>query len=58
MLGLLLSALAVALLSGHGPWAGPKILTLTPGHGVNLGDLPVLGLWMGGLACCWMLWRD
>lgn len=44
------TAFAVMLLSGHEWWAGAEIVALAPGHGINGGDLLVLGLWLTGMA--------
>ncbi|NHC23852.1 hypothetical protein G6553_11795 [Nocardioides sp. IC4_145] len=51
------SILCVLLIAGHGPWAGPVLLGLSEDHGLNAGDVPVLGLWLLGLAACAGLWR-
>ncbi|MBC9735617.1 hypothetical protein [Nocardioides marmotae] len=53
-----LTALTGLLIAGHGPWAGPPVLALSPSHGLNLGDIPVLGLWGLGLLGCAALWRS
>jgi hypothetical protein len=37
---------------------GPILVTLTDTRGIHLGDLPVLGLWIVGLVCGVILWRD
>jgi hypothetical protein len=52
-----LTGLEVALLAGHGPWAGPELFKISETHGVNLGDLPVVAAWIIGMACCGGLWR-
>jgi hypothetical protein len=54
---LVITALAVALVAGHGPWAGPLIVTLSSSHGIHAGDLPVMAGWLVGMACCNVLWR-
>ncbi|MCR6032167.1 hypothetical protein GGQ22_12040 [Nocardioides sp. zg-579] len=51
------SILCVILIAGHGPLAGPVLIELSADHGLNLGDIPVLGLWLLGLAACGELWR-
>ena len=56
-LALILSGLTFALIAGHGPWAGREFLEVSPTHGVNTGDVPVLAAWLLGMACCWRLWR-
>lgn len=52
----ILTALAVALVIGHGPLAGDSVLVVTYNHGINSGDLPVLGAWL--VATCFLatLW--
>lgn len=58
-LALVISVLTLLLLAGHGPWAGRPIdvLTLSSEHGLNTGDLPVLGLWLAGMLGCGSLLR-
>lgn len=51
------SILAVLLIAGHGPWAGPVLVAFSEDHGLNVGDVPVLLLWAAGLAACAALWR-
>ena len=53
-----LTLLTLLLLAGHGPWAGPVIWALSPYHGLNVGDLPVIGAYVIGLGCCVWLWRS
>lgn len=56
MLGALaLTGLAVALVAGHHPWDGPELFGITETHGVNLGDLPIIGAWIAGSG--YFLWR-
>ena len=45
-----LSALTLLLLAGHGPWSGDTIWRLDENHGLNSGDVPVLGMWAIGAA--------
>ncbi len=54
---LCLTALATLLLAGHGPWAGRTLVALGGRHGINVGDLPVFGLWAGGIGACVLLSR-
>jgi hypothetical protein len=54
---LLLSGLTFGLVAGHGPWAGPELVGVSPTHGVHEGDLPVLAAWAFGMICCGLLWR-
>jgi hypothetical protein len=49
VVGVALSALALLLIAGHGPWAGPTLIDVSQGHGLNVGDVPVLGAWVAGL---------
>ncbi|MDN4163323.1 hypothetical protein [Nocardioides abyssi] len=51
------SILSVLLIAGHGPWAGPLLLKVSENHGLNVGDVPVLVLWVAGLAASVELWR-
>jgi hypothetical protein len=44
-----LTVLALLLIADHGPWSGPHLITITPEHGLNLGDVPVLGIWLVGV---------
>lgn len=39
-------------------WAGPVIWTISPTHGLHLADLPILGLWLVGIAAGVALCRD
>ena len=52
-----ITVLAVLLIAGHGPWAGPTLVALSARHGLNVGDVPVLGLWLVGLGACVLLAR-
>ncbi|NPC97264.1 hypothetical protein [Nocardioides sp. zg-DK7169] len=54
---LCLTALAVLLIAGHGPWSGRTLFPVAPGHGINVGDLPVFGFWGLGVAACAVLAR-
>lgn len=42
--------LAAVLVPGQVPWSGPVLLSLTATHGVHLGDLAVVALWLLVLA--------
>jgi hypothetical protein len=57
LLVIVLTVLAIASVAGHGPLAGRELFPLTEGHGVNIGDLFVVGAWAVGVACCWRVWR-
>jgi hypothetical protein len=53
-----LSAFALLLLAGHGPWSGTALVSLGSNqHGINTGDVPVLAAWAGAMFCCWRLFR-
>ncbi|MEI5671629.1 MULTISPECIES: hypothetical protein [unclassified Nocardioides] len=52
-----LTGLMMLLIAGHGPWAGSVIWRVSPGHGLNNGDLPVLGLWIVGMGAVVLLAR-
>jgi hypothetical protein len=54
---LVITGLTFALLAGHGPWAGRELFAISRAHGVNVGDLPVIGAWVVGSGACWHLWR-
>ena len=54
---LALTGFALALLAGHGPWSGPELLSLSSSHGVNVGDLPVIAVWMIVAVAAWRQWR-
>ncbi len=57
LLGGVITALTLLLIAGHGPWAGEVLVTVSGSHGLNNGDLPVLGLWLAGIAGCAALVR-
>lgn len=52
-----LTTLMVLLIAGHGPWAGEVIWEVSSTHGLNSGDLPVLGLWLLGMGAAALLGR-
>ncbi|WP_127479630.1 hypothetical protein [Nocardioides pantholopis] len=47
-----MTMLMVLLVAGHGPWAGEVVWRLSPGRGVNAGDLPVFASWVVGMLAC------
>ena len=57
LLGLVLSVLTLLLIAGHGPWAGSTLVAFDDSHGLNTGDVPVLVLWVVGMAGCGYLVR-
>lgn len=57
LLMLVLTGLALAGIAGHHAWTGPELIEVSGGHGLNLGDLPVLAAWAAGLFACQRLWR-
>jgi hypothetical protein len=52
-----LTALAITLVAGHHSWSGPELLALSPTHGLNLFDIPVVAVWMVAAGCAWRMWR-
>jgi hypothetical protein len=52
-----LTGLMLLLIAGHGPWAGDPIWDFGGSHGLNQGDLPVIGLWLVGMAGVVLLGR-
>lgn len=52
-----LTALTLMLLAGHGPWSGRTLWQVTPNHGLNTGDVPVLAFWGVGMLACLLLLR-
>lgn len=57
VVGLALTGLTALLIAGHGPWAGSTLWTVGGTHGLNQGDLPVLGLWAVGMVGLVLLGR-
>ena len=55
---LVVSILALLLVAGHGPWTGRVLFTVSDSHGMHSGDVPVVLLWLAGMACSVALWRD
>lgn len=53
-----LTGLMLLLIAGHGPWSGRTIWGVSESHGLNLGDLPVLGLWVVGMVALVLLGRS
>ncbi len=47
----------MALVLGHGPWAGDELVAVTYSHGVNTGDVPVFAAWLVATGCLLALWR-
>ena len=54
----ILTVFTAILLVDRRPGVGPIIVTLSEGHGIHAGDLPVVALWIIGLVCGVMLLRD
>jgi hypothetical protein len=54
----ILTGFTGTLLVDRRPGLGPILVTLTADHGIHAGDLPVVGLWLVGLACGALLIRD
>jgi len=57
LLVIVLTALLVTLVMGHGPLAGRELFAVSETHGVHVGDLSFAAAWAVGIACCWRLWR-
>jgi hypothetical protein len=57
LLVIVLTALMIASILGHGPMAGRELFGVTETHGVHVGDLPFVAAWAVGVACCWRVWR-
>jgi hypothetical protein len=57
LLVIVLTALTIAAVLGHGPLAGRELFGVTETHGVHVGDLTFAAAWAVGVACCWQLWR-
>lgn len=53
-----LTGLTMMLIAGHGPWAGDVLWAVSGSHGLNVGDLPVLGLWAVGMVATVLLGRS
>lgn len=58
MLLAILTGFTATLLGGRRPGVGPVLFGVTSNHGVHVGDVPVIGLWLLGLAFGALLWRD
>ncbi|GIG27476.1 hypothetical protein [Cellulomonas marina] len=54
---LVVSGFALLLLAGHGPWAGPVLVTITQSHGINEGDVVVVVGWLAAAVCAALLVR-
>ena len=53
-----LTGFTFTLLVTRRPGVGKVLFELSDSHGVHLGDVPVVGLWLVGTACGVLLWRD
>jgi hypothetical protein len=47
----------ILLIAGNGPWSRPRLLLLTDGHGIHIGDLAVLAGWLAAACSGIALWR-
>ncbi len=54
---LAMTVFAAVMVAGHHPWDGPELFAISETHGVNLGDLPVVAVWVAGSGLSWRLWR-
>lgn len=56
-LSIVVLGIALLLVTGHEEWAGPTLVAVTPEHGLNEGDVPVVALAVLALALIWRWWR-
>lgn len=47
---------AFLLVAGHSRFSGDTLLKVSPDHGLNGGDIPVLVLWLVSMACYAVIW--
>jgi hypothetical protein len=47
---------AFLLVAGHSRFAGHVLISISPTHGLDSGDLPVLFLWLVSMTCCAVVW--
>ncbi len=57
MAAVVVTVLCGLMLVGHGPGAGEVVLRFDDEHGLNAGDLPVVGLWLLAMGFCGVLLR-
>jgi hypothetical protein len=57
LLGLVITGLSMRSAVGHDPLSGRALFAITPSHGIDTGDLPVIAAWLLGMICCGLLWR-
>ena len=53
-----LTVLTFTLLVNRRPGVGKVLVELSPDHGVHVGDVPVAAVWVLGMVCLVLLWRD
>jgi hypothetical protein len=54
----ILTAFTFVLLVNRRPGVGRILVTLSPDHGIHVGDIPVAAAWVLGMVCLVVLWRD
>jgi hypothetical protein len=54
----ILTGYTFTLLVMRRPRVGRVLFELSDSHGVHVGDIPVAGLWIVGMVCGVLLWRD
>ena len=54
----ILTGLTFVLLVNRRPGVGRIVVTLSPDHGIHVGDIPVFAVWVVGMVCCILLFRD
>ena len=53
-----LTGLTFTLLVNRRPGVGRVLWELSPDHGIHVGDIPVAAVWVLGMVCLVLLWRD
>jgi hypothetical protein len=56
LLALAQTAFALLLVAGHSRFAGRVLVAISPTHGLDQGDVPVLAVWLVCMLCCAVLW--
>jgi hypothetical protein len=56
LLAVATTVFALLLVAGHSQFAGHVLISVSPDHGLDSGDVPVLALWLVCMACCAVLW--
>ena len=53
----ILTGLTFTLLVNRRPGVGRVVWEFSPEHGVHVGDVPVVAVWVLGMVCLVLLWR-